>query len=276
MDISIPYDKLQPSITEFSEKCERDELIIKQLIRNNQQFKDSLRTQTAREAFMQPNFLRTLLANSVKRSASGLHLKRYDDYMKDISLYLFMIAGPLAYEMLQKNLLLPSKTTVLDHLGKAPAIREGSLQISRIKDSLGTQGLPYYVWLAEDDTKIQPRTKYNKADDAIMGLELPLDNNGIPITSFFKFTTISAVQGYLRDYPKSSYAKLVTCRSLHPDGQTFIVVIYGTRGTDQSTAVQIRWDYLVKAFCDEGITVMGMYGNSDIFYIFRYIYYTIK
>lgn len=221
------------------------------------EFRKALESKAAYETLGQSNFLRALLDQSLKRSAAGNVLKRYEDHMKDISLYLYMIAGPLAYETLALNLPLPKKTTVLDHLGREPPIREGSFQIARIKDFIEKRGLARELWICEDDTKTESRVKYNSSDDSIIGLELPLDNNGIPITSFFKFTSIDAVKGYLDKYPKSSYAKLISCRSLDPKSSSFIVAIFGTKGTDQSKGVKLRWDYIFKAFAEVGLTVLG-------------------
>lgn len=91
-----------------------------------------------------------------------------------------------------------------------------------------------FVWISEDDTKVTPRLHYNVRDDSIVGLELPLDENGVPKQSFFKFTTINAVQNYLEQYPLSSYVKLMTCRSLAPNSKVHYLVIYGTKGTEKT------------------------------------------
>lgn len=134
--------------------------------------------------------------------------------MKDVGLFLFILAGPLAYE--------------------SPASIDIALQVVNIKDQIEELNLAPFVWVAEDETKIQTRLRYNVENNTIMGLHLPLDDNGMPIESSFKFTTISAVKAYIENYPKSSYTKLVTCKSLHPDSMIFVVVVYGTTGTDQS------------------------------------------
>lgn len=165
MDVSITIDDLQPLIIEFSVNCSRDELIIRQLIKNNKEFRNQLEARKCREVLEQPNFLRKLLEHSLRRTSKGTHSKIHDDTTKDMSLYLFMTAGPLAYETLRKNLLLPSRTTVLNHLGKSPPVREGALQTDEIAAAIKKRGLSCYVWLAEDDTKMQSRMRYNSNDD---------------------------------------------------------------------------------------------------------------
>lgn len=242
-------------ITEFALNCSRDQIVIKQLIQNNARFRKHIEDNRAREMFDQPHFLQQLLSQSIKNS--GKRSNRYDEYMKDVGLYLFIIAGPLAYETLQKNLPLPSKSTVKRQLGKEVPLREGALQVNQIKEQLDKLKLPLFVWAAEDDTKIQVRLRYNIENNTIMGLELPLDRDGMPIESSFKFTTIAAVREYIEEFPKSSYAKLVTCKSLHADSKTFVVIVYGTSGTDQSSGVKMRWEYIFNAFREVGITLIG-------------------
>lgn len=257
LDLSMQFDELQPEITEFATNCSRDQLIIAQLIRNDKAFRKEIEDNKARETLEQPNFLCHLLSQSLRKAKSGNRLYRYDRYMKEVGLYLFILAGPLAYETLQKNLPLPSIATVKRLLGAENKMREGELQVDAIKKQIDKLGLPPFIWAAEDDTRMQTRLRYNIEDDTIVGLELPLDNNGVPIASFFKFTSISAVRAYIKKYRKTSYAKLVTCKSLSPGSKTFVVVVYGTTGTDQSAGVMKRWSYIHKAFRDVGLTVMG-------------------
>lgn len=249
----------QRLISDFSAECSRDQLIIQNLLKHNESFRKSLITKAAAETLGQSNFLRSLLDQSLKRSAKGNRLLRYDDHMKNIALFLYMIAGPLAYETLALNLPLPKKTTVLDHLGREPPMREGVFQFKEIADFITNRGWAREVWISVDETKLQGRLRYNEKDDSIMGLELPLDENGVPKTSFFEFTKISAVKKYLEDYPKASYAKLISCRSLDPNSSPLIVVIYGTSGTDQSTGIGLRWEYIVENLGKVGVKVMGKY-----------------
>lgn len=256
-DVNIEVS--QRLITDFSRECSRDQLIIQNLLKSNAAFRNSLITKAAAETLRQSHFLRSLLDQSLKTSAAGNRLLRYDDHMKKIGLFLYMIAGPIAYETLALNLPLPKKTTVLDHLGREPPVREGVFQFEEIADFITKRGWAREVWISVDETKLQPRLRYNEKDDCIMGLELPLDENGVPKACFFKFTKISAVKKYLEDYPKASYAKLVSCRSLDPNSSPLIVVIYGTSGTDQSAGIGLRWEYVFESFAKVGLTVMGKY-----------------
>lgn len=257
LDLKIELDDSQRLITEFVFACSRDQLIIQELIRRDEKFRKEIEAMKARESLEESHFLQRLISQCLKKSSSGNRLLRYDHYMKDVGLYLFILVGPLAYETLQKNLPLPSTSTVKRHLGKEIPVREGALQVASIKEQIDKLKLEPFIWVAEDDTRIQKRLRYNVENNTIMGLQLPLDDNGMPIESAFKFTTIAAVKAYIEKYPKCSYAKLVTCKSLHPDSKIFVVVVYGTTGTDQSVGVQKRWLHIYKAFSDVGITVIG-------------------
>lgn len=264
----VIVDMTQPLITDFALERSRDQLIIQNLLKSNKEFRKALKTKATAETLGHSHFLRTLLDQSLKRSATGKRLLRYDDHMKQIGLYLYMVAGPIAYETLALNLPLPKKTTVLEHLGREAPFREGAFQFEEVADFIGKQGWAREVWIAEDDTKLLERLKYNESDDTIIGLELPLDENGVPKTSFFKFSKISAVKKYLEEYPKTSYAKLLSCRSLDPNSSPLILVVYGTQGTDQSAGVGLRWRYVFESLKKVGLTVMGkiladiIYGSS--------------
>lgn len=190
------------------------------------------------------------------KRASGKKLV-YSDHLKKVSLYIFILAGPVAYEVLRNNLMLPSISSVRQQLGKETPVKEGQLQIESIKASMELKKEPKFVWISEDDTKITSRIKYNINDDCVMGLQLPLSSNGVPEQSFFKFTSINAVNRYLESYPTSSYAKLMMCQPLSAESEAYPLIIYGTSGSDKADAVNARWKHILQTLSMSGITVLG-------------------
>lgn len=94
-------------------------------------------------------------------------------------------------------------------------------------------------------------------DDTIIGLELPLNGDGMPITSYFKFVSIAAVQHYLKNFKTATYLKLLTLTSLSPTKRTYNILIYGTRGSDTFEGIMQRWRYIIKAFAEVGICIVG-------------------
>ena len=248
----------------FVEECTRDQLIIQRLIEQNKELNTILEERKTKNILAEKNFLQELIEQeSIKNRGQKVN---YREHMKKVALYIFILSGPMAYQTLQKNLPLPSITTLRRHLGNETPMQEGEFQVDMVKQHMLNKNEPLHVWVAEDDTKITSRLRYNIHDDTIVGLELPLDEKGIPIQSFFKFTSIKAVQTYLKNYPVSSYAKLITCRSLHPSSKPFQLVIYGTRGSEKSEKVILRWSYIHNILCEAGINLVGF--SSDGFSAF--------
>lgn len=242
-------------ITGYFTETSRDQNRIKQLVKDNALLKQELKLRHLDESLCQPLFLQTLIEQNVKRASSKK--LEYSDHLKKVSLYIFILTGPLAYEVLRSNLMLPSISTVRQQLGKETPVKEGQLQIEPIKAAMELRKEPMFVWISEDDTKITSRIKYNITDDCVMGLELPLSINGVPEQSFFKFTSIDVVTRYLEKYPKSSYAKLVMCQSLSAKSEAYALIIYGTSGSDKTDAVNARWKYISESLSRSGITALG-------------------
>lgn len=250
--IIVP-ESIQEPVSNFFSDCTRDQMIILNLINENHHLVDKLALQQS--GIMHSNFLNELIQQSVLKH-SGKKLS-YSDHLQKVSLHIFMLAGPTLYNMLQKNLPLPSLSTVKRRLGQESPLQEGEFQVHAIKEAMQIDDEPMYVWVAGDDTKVTSRIHYNIKDDTIVGLELPLDENGVPKKSFFKFTTIKEVQNYLEQYPRSSYVKLMTCRSLKPESKTHILVIYGTKGYEKTEGVKLRWGHVFKILAEVGIVVVG-------------------
>lgn len=250
-------------ITMFLTEITRDQRIIQALLEQNSELRKALADRGTAEQVGHPKFLHDLITQSVKNN-SGKRL--YSDHLKKASLYMYIMSGPQAYEIWRRNLALPSISTVRRKLGAEEPVQEGEIRVEAVKEMLFKENEPLFVWIAEDDTKITPGLRYNVNDDSVIGLQLPLDDNGIPIKSFFEFTTISAVQGYLEKYPVSSYAKLLTCTSLRAGSRAFPLLIYGTKGSDRSEGVMLRWKYIYDILEEAGIKVMGF--SSDGFAAF--------
>lgn len=189
----------------FLKECTRDQKIIQELLEQNSDLKKALEARGTAEQMAHPKFLQDLIAQSVKNSSGKLS---YTDRMKSVALYLYILSGPQAYEIWRQNLALPSISTVRRKLGKEEPVQEGDIRVDAAKGFLIRQDEPLFVFIAEDDTKTTPGVNYNVIDDTVIGLELPLDKNGVPIQSYFKFTSISAVQEWSEDSIPINIARL--------------------------------------------------------------------
>lgn len=251
----MSYELDQFLLPEFFDECTRDQLLIQNLYEQNQELRRQLIQRGTNDQLTHPKFLQTLVSQSLQNKDGP---KRYGDGLKDASLHLFMLTGPTAYGILQKNLAMPSLSTVRRRLGKEDPVLEGEFQFQKIKKMMEENDEPLFVWIAEDDTKIVPRARYDINEDIIVGLELPLDANGVPKKSPFKFSSVHEARSHLENNPLSSYAKLLTCRSLKPGSRSYQLVIYGTQGSnDNAKMVQLRWRFVYDGFAKVGITVLG-------------------
>lgn len=206
---------------------------------------------------LQPGFLNRLFTHIRKNNNKGRNL--YDEDIREIALYLYTLSGRSAYEVWQKNLRggLPSVPSCQSYLKKCKRTDEGEILFERIAESLKKNNELPFIIIGEDDTKIDERPRYDPRNNEIVGIQLPLDNNGVPIRGSFKFTTLAEARSYLDNYQTTSYAKLLTARSLTPGSKTYHLLIYGTRGSDKATDVRPRWKFIFGEFAKLGITVVG-------------------
>lgn len=245
-------DPKQSYITTYFDECSKDQRTINLLIEHNAELRDEIRRNKA-EALLEPNFLHELVQHNMK----NINKKRpsYNDHLKDIALYIFVLTGPKAYSTLSLNLRgsLPSLATVRRKLGQEQSISEAEFQFDHIKEQMLLKEETLTVAIAEDDTKITPRLRYDYINDEIVGLQLPLSGNGVPVRHSFKFTTLSEVKKYIEKNRLSSYAKLMTVRSIMPRSTTYHLVIYGTQGSDKFCDVKLRWEFVKTEFAKRGI-----------------------
>lgn len=179
-----------------------------------------------------------------------------------VSLYIYVVGGRLLYDSLRTNLPLPSRQTVLNFLYGSNRFREGVFTFQDFAEEIKSDGGVPYVWVCEDDTKIVSALRYNVHEDTVVGFVLPTNSaTGTPLIDFFKFTSIEDIKKRIEDTSFSSYAKLVSVRSLIPDSRPFILVIYGTTGGDKTENTVKRWDYIVEELEKLGIKVLGI--SSD-------------
>lgn len=252
----------QTEVTNWFDQVSKDQWRLDELVKENIELKALL---AKTPALLQPNFLTEMVRHADKNDSKDA--MRYSDYMKEVALYIFSLAGPLAYETLHLNLpgSLPSLRTVRRKLAEKEMIEEATFRFEEIAARIKQRGECPFVCLSEDDTKLEERLRYDFMNDTIVGLQLPLNNDGIPVKGTFKFTTLRAVQIFIRTAPRVSYAKLMSVRTIGEKSSVYTLVVYGTRGSDKATEVRARWAYVTKCFAAIGITVIGKNINSKVF-----------
>lgn len=259
--MTFTLDLRQVPISRYYDECSRQQLAIQRLLKENSAFRDMLSQKQALTKVSRPHFLQELLNENAKRAAGKKIC--YAESFKQSCLALRILMGPMAYKILQANVEAPSLTTLKRTLQSKFAPSEGELIVHETVRCMIANGEKMYAWISEDDTKIQPRVCYNSGEDTVIGLCLPIDENGMPRKAFFKFVSIAAVREYLKAYPLSTYIKLVTLTSLSPNARSYSILIYGTKGSDTYEGACSRWKIIYEAFKSAGVEIMG--SSSDGF-----------
>lgn len=249
------FDPTQPLIHTYFDECTKDQFMINCLILKNSELKEEIRRNNA-EVMLEPSFLHELIQHNIKNSKRNR--PSYSDYMKDVALYIYVLGGPKVYATLSLNLRgsLPSLATVRRKLGEQKSMNEAEFQFDNIKDQMIQKGEIMIVAVAEDDTKITPRLRYDWINDQIVGLQLPLTEHGTPTGNCFKFTTLEETKKYIENNSLATYAKLMTVRSIMPRATTYHLIIYGTLGSDRFDDVMRRWKFVKREFAQRGIVCL--------------------
>lgn len=156
-------------------------------------------------------------------------MNRYDKDLKLFATYLYIVGGKLTYQTLAANLSLPSVSIVSRQLKKAvPPIIEGEIRIAELKVFLKSSNLPMKVWLSEDATRISNKIQFDPSSNQIVGLVLPLNDDGIPTTFTFAVSHVEEMDRNITSIEKSNYAYVLMVRPMKTDSPSFCLSIFGT------------------------------------------------
>lgn len=148
-------------------------------------------------------------------------------------------------------------SVVQNKLSKQESVSEGVFRFSEIKERIIQRGENLFVHVSEDDTKLSERLRYDPKTNQVLGLQLPLNNDGIPQTGVFQFTTLKKIQELINKHPLTTYAKVMNVRTLGENSSTYTLVIFGTNGSDTAINVHARWEFVRRSFEEIGIIVLG-------------------
>lgn len=88
---------------------------------------------------------------------------RYENSLKLIATYFFIIGGRILYETLAANLPLPSVSTISRTINAcSSSLIEGTCRVIDFKQFLQARNLTSLVWLSEDATRITGRIQYDQ------------------------------------------------------------------------------------------------------------------
>lgn len=95
------------------------------------------------------------------------------------------------------------------------------------------------VWLSEDATRISNKIQYDPSSNQIVGLVLPLDDNGLPTTFTFAVSHVEDMDRSIASFEKSNYAYVVMAQPMRNNAPSFCLTIYGTNSKFETFQVII-------------------------------------
>ena len=202
----------------------------------------------------------TAINNSKKKSKQS---NRFDEDLKKLCTYLFLVGGKLLYETLYANLQhsVPSITTIRRSL-EDEFIEEGVLRINQLAKFLNKRGLPNVVWISEDGTKISPKIEYDPKTNKIVGFVIPL-KNGIPLKNYFLATSAAKIQSYFQSDKKSDYAYVMMAQCPVDKSPPFCLGLFGTDNRFIYQDVLDRWKFIETECKKYNISVLGYSSDGD-------------
>lgn len=187
--------------------------------------------------------------------------------MKAFAGYLKMIGGTLTSETLHANLSLcwPSCSTSNKFIkDNSPAIIEGKLRSQELLTYLQDRRLPLRVSLSEDGTRVIATRSYDPNTNQIVGIALPLNDNGMPIPFSFKARNVEEIQSYYTDsnvISSNAYVQMAQPQSRNVP--PFCLLIFLTDNRFIAESVHSRWTFTANELLKYGIKVDNYASDGD-------------
>lgn len=135
-------------------------------------------------------------------------------------------------------------TASIVHTDKKVLI-EGKLRCEELKQHLIDNKSDMSVFLSEDASGIVRRVTYDSKTKQLVGLVLPLKENGMPKTMNFTPTTAQEIENFMK-LAQSTLVYIVVAQPLTPNVPSFILQIFGTNNKFTKHDVLARWTEIKK------------------------------
>lgn len=214
-------------------------------------------------------FLHKLINAADKNASRKPGGYRYDDDVKLFASYLRNLAGPLAYDTLQRNLesALPSLSAINKHTQKSnKRVTEGVLRSNELLIYLKERNLPLVVSLSEDGTSITNRLQYDSVTNQIIGFVLPVSSvNGMPVPFTYKARTATEIISHFNGKtPIASVINVVMAQPLSDERvPPFCLLLFSSDNKYNSGHVRRRWAFIISELNGLGIKVLTFSSDSD-------------
>lgn len=119
---------------------------------------------------------------------------------------------------------------------------EGELRCAALAKYMERLNVPKIVWLSEDGSGIVPRISYHSPSNQLVGLVLPFDATGMPITNSFVVRTAVDITQQM-EKPKSTHVYIVVAQPIVVGVPPFILQFFGTDNTFTTQNLLDRWTH---------------------------------
>lgn len=139
-----------------------------------------------------PSKILSALVRTAAENARSVHGFKYkEEIVPKLASLVFLVGGRWLYEVLQKNLGLPSISTLSKVTNSAtqPVI-EGEFCFKELKRHLEDGGYPPAVMISEDGTRILNRIRYDVSSNTIVGF--------VPPTLLYRTFNYVPLQSYIQ------------------------------------------------------------------------------
>lgn len=232
-------------------------------VQTNEEILDNQRKPKTQTHF----FLNRLLATADQNACRSEGGYRYDDDIKNFAAYFRMLAGPLAYNTIQRNLVcaLPSLSTTNRYIYSSnKTITEGVLRCEELLNYLKDRKLEMCVALSEDATRIEGKIQYDARTNQLVGFILPMDfKSGLPIPFAYKARSAEEVVEHFSN--GTSIASYLITIMAKPIGSApaFCLLIFGSDNRFSAQLVANRWKFITSQLMNLGIMVISIASDSD-------------
>lgn len=213
-------------------------------------------------------FLNRLLENADRNANRTKEGFRYDKDIKEWATYFRILAGPIVYETVQRNLecALPALSSTNRYMNRANChIVEGEIRVQELLQYLGERRLPLEVCLSEDATRISGRIQYDVRTNQIIGFVLPInDLNGMPIPYSYQARNADEIcHHFFAKHSVANFANVVMAQPNTQNTAPFCLLFFGSDGKFSADHVIKRWTFISNTLRKHGITVRSFASDSD-------------
>jgi len=197
---------------------------------------------------------------------------RYNELIINFALCLYILSGRNAYDFLRLNMhgALPNITTIQTKLANEGFhALEGEFRYDDMIKYLNKIDSKF-AFCAEDCTSAVRKVSYDVQSNSFVGFTIPLDENGMPRTKYFKTNSFDELKSWFQEEDISHLINLHMIQPLCNNNQKispFALAAYGTNGKYTCFDVLRHWYAIFEESLNRGVRILGYSTDADAKYL---------